>query len=356
MDHLSHLQSPEALAIGAAVVIAIVAFSFGYLYRSNVHHYLCSSDLRRRYYRSHSAAYEPPTGIEYSSEWAPNSRGMLLFRQQFFPKGRKKKHAVIGLCHGFGDHSNALLMSVAETLCNNGFIVLSMDAEGHGLSDGLHGHVDDLQHIAADFSEYFLDSLEEPVLDKLPFFVYGVSMGGAVVFNLCTKHPISSRISGAIMCAPMVKLADEMKPHDFVTALAKIVTAYIPLAPIAPIPDILDKCIKCPKRLALARQDQLGYGHTNQKPRLVAALAMLTATEHIAQSMPDLSHPILILHGVDDKVTAPASSQTLFDKCSSVDKKILLYEGCWHDMLGGETEEQVKVIYNDIITWIKQRC
>lgn len=83
--------------------------------------------------------------------------------------------------------------------------------QGHGLSDGLHAVIHDLKAVACDLSDYFLTQLTSLHLEDQPFFVYGVSMGGANVFNLCTipecKH-FQSRVRGAIMCAPMVKIAD----------------------------------------------------------------------------------------------------------------------------------------------------
>ena len=197
------------------------------------------ADERRR---SYNTTYVPSLDIEYEFQWIPNREGLLLFQQQYFPAKNTKLKGIVGLVHGFGDHSNSFLVELAEKLCRSGYVVLSMDAIGHGLSDGLHGHIEDIQDIARDFSDYFLKFTQSTkAFSKLPFFVYGVSMGGAVVFNLCTMHDIRTRIKGAILSAPMVAVAPEMKPPELVIAMLRSLAKIFPFAPVAPIPDILGK-------------------------------------------------------------------------------------------------------------------
>lgn len=53
----------------------------------------------------------------------------------------------------------------------------------------------------------------------------------------------------------------------------------------------------------------------------------------MGKRLQDYDTPFLVCHGTDDKVTAPAASQELYAKAASKDKKILMYEGCWHALL-----------------------
>jgi alpha-beta hydrolase superfamily lysophospholipase len=222
------------------IIVAIVSSILGYVYRlarNYTQRRIDEADERRR---RHNKMYVPPLGIDYQFQWIPNREGLLLFKQQYFPARNTKVKGIVGLVHGFGDHSNNFLVELAEKLCRSGYVVLSMDAIGHGLSDGLHGHIEDIQDIARDFSDYFKEYTQSTkTLAKLPFFVYGVSMGGAVVFNLCTKHDIRHRIKGAILSAPMVTVAPEMKPPEFIIGVLRKLAKILPYAPVAPIPDIL---------------------------------------------------------------------------------------------------------------------
>ncbi len=216
----------------------------------------------------------------------------------------------------------------------------------------MHGHIDNINSIAADLSEYFLGKLNKPEYANLPFFLYGVSMGGAVAFHLCTGHDISHHVKGVILSSPMVNIADEMKPPQIIINLLSDLSNTFPYAPITPVPSILDKCFKRKEVYLKAKQNVLGY---MMKPRLHAAVQMLQATEEIAKRMHEFKHPVLLIHGGSDTVTSPKDSEIFHSKCSSKDKQLKLYPGCLHDLLNGESEEQIEIIFNDIVTWLKQR-
>jgi caffeoylshikimate esterase len=151
--------------------------------------------------------------------------------------------------------------------------------------------------------------------------------GGAVAFNLCTSpqcRGLQRVLSGAVLCAPMVKVSDDLKPPDFVIRLLSVAAQWIPFAPITPIASVLDRCLKDPAALRRAQESTLGY---NGLPRLRTALAMLRATQDISGRMQDLSAPLLLLHGGADTVTCPKLSAVLYESCSSEDKTLRIYPG-----------------------------
>lgn len=65
---------------------------------------------------------------------------------------------------------------------------------------------------------------------------------------------------------------------------------------------------------------------------------------------------MLILHGADDRVTDPRVSQYLYDKSSSSDKTLKLYDGGFHCILEGEPDDRILTVLNDIISWLDTRC
>lgn len=219
-------------------------------------------------------------------------------------------------------------MDFAIKLVGDGNAVLMMDVEGHGLSDGLHGCVHDLQLVAVDLGEYFMDQLRSNAeFGNKPFFIYGISMGGAIAFNISTIpqcRAVQNVLKGVILCAPMVKVSDDLKPADIVVNALSLAARWIPFAPITPIPEVLDRCFKDPKILQRARENKLSYG---KPPRLQTALAMLETTSDISERMDQLRLPVLILHGGADVVTCPKLSAILYEKCSSEDKTLRIYPG-----------------------------
>mmetsp|Transcript_6211 Transcript_6211/g.10151 ORF Transcript_6211/g.10151 Transcript_6211/m.10151 type:complete len:370 (+) Transcript_6211:94-1203(+) len=342
-----------SLTAGVAAGLAL-----GYFSCVCVQHSAQSSDeadMRRKRVGVNPADVTVPDSVCHKLGWHTNSRGMVMCHQQFLPKGGVVK-AVVGLCHGFSDHSHGFLMDFAIKLCIDGFAVIIMDVEGHGLSDGLHCAIHDVKNMAIDLSDHFLEQLTTLHFEDKPFFIYGVSMGGANVFNMCTIpqcKALQERISGAIMCAPMVKIADEMKPPAFVISLLGWLGQIIPHAPITPIPEILSKCFRDSSVYIRAKKHPLLY---SKKPRVLTGLTMLNATDDINDRMEELTAPLLLLHGADDVVTDPKLSQVLYDRCSSKDKKINIYPQAWHDMLAGEPEDMRKRVYGDIVAWINDRC
>ena len=71
--------------------------------------------------------------------------------------------------------------------------------------------------------------------------------------------------------------------------------------------------------------------------------------------MLQVSSPLLVVHGAADKVTDPNVSKFLYEKASSKDKTLKLYEGGYHSILEGEPDDMIITVFNDIIQWLDSR-
>lgn len=72
--------------------------------------------------------------------------------------------------------------------------------------------------------------------------------------------------------------------------------------------------------------------------------------------MLQVSSPLLILHGEADTVTDPLVSQLLYEKASSKDKTLKLYQDAYHCILQGEPDDTIFTVLDDIVTWLDSRC
>jgi caffeoylshikimate esterase len=225
--------------------------------------------------------------------------------------------------------------------------------QGHGFSDGLHCHVPSLYNIEQDISDYIMSKISSQLFHSKPFFVYGNSMGGAIAFNICTRHEAGEYVKGVILVSAMVKISEDMHPPKILEFLLEAAAHYFPLAPFTPVPSIADKCFKRQDMLERSRACNLVY---KQKPRLGTALELMRATEDIARRMHELKVPVLIIHGEADVVTCPKHSVTLYEKCSSKDKTIRIYPDAWHSLIVGEPEPTASEIFSDIVQWVAKRC
>ena len=66
--------------------------------------------------------------MQHTVGWHTNRRGMVMCNQQLVPKNRELI-GVVGLCHGYSDHTHNFLLDFAVQLCNDGFAVITMDVE-----------------------------------------------------------------------------------------------------------------------------------------------------------------------------------------------------------------------------------
>jgi caffeoylshikimate esterase len=65
--------------------------------------------------------------------------------------------------------------------------------------------------------------------------------------------------------------------------------------------------------------------------------------------------PFFILHGEADTVTDPEVSRALYERAASADKIIKLYPGMWHGLTAGEPDENVDLVFFDIVAWLDER-
>ncbi|KAJ6771996.1 PHOSPHOLIPASE-RELATED [Salix koriyanagi] len=127
----------------------------------------------------------------------------------------------------------------------------------------------------------------------------------------------------------------------------------MPKAKLLPQKDLAALCFRDLKKRKMADYNVVCY---NDQMRLKTAVELLNATKDIEKQVEKVSSPLLILHGAADKVTDPLVSQFLYQKASSKDKTLKLYEGAYHSILEGEPDTKIFAIFDDIIAWLDSRC
>lgn len=77
--------------------------------------------------------------------------------------------------------------------------------------------------------------------------------------------------------------------------------------------------------------------------------AMVRGAERVKEHFADITLPVLILHGTNDKVTEPAGSQLFYDRAGSKDKTLKLYDDYVHDLLADVGKERPMA---DMLAWL----
>ncbi|PNT73022.1 caffeoylshikimate esterase isoform X2 [Brachypodium distachyon] len=261
---------------------------------------------------------------DYQEEFVSNSRGMSLFACRWIPSNGKPAKALVFLCHGYAVECSVTMRDTGERLARAGYAVYGVDYEGHGKSDGLQGYVPSFDALVQDCDAFFTAVVASTRSgDKLPRFLLGESMGGAVALLLHRARP--SYWSGAVLVAPMCKIAEEMKPHPVVVRVLKAMTSIVPAWRIVPSKDVIDAAHRTQESRDEIRRNPCCY---KGKPRVKTAFELLRVSLHLENDvLPRVSLPFLIVHGGDDKVTDPAVSELLYRSAASQDKTLNLYPG-----------------------------
>ncbi|XP_076917851.1 caffeoylshikimate esterase-like [Bidens hawaiensis] len=287
-------------------------------------------------------------GLKTKESYEVNSKGLEILVKRWLPETRPPK-AVICFCHGYGDTCTFFFEEVARKFASCGYGVLAMDFSGFGLSEGLHGYIPSFDGLVDNVIEQYSKIKDDRELRDLPRFLMGQSMGGAVALKVQLKQP--DFWNGAVLVAPMCKIADDVVPPWAVKTFLIGVAKVLPKSKLVPQKDLGDMAFRDPKKKPLTSYNVISY---KDKPRLGTAVELLNTTQEIENQLEKVSLPLLILHGKADIVTDPSVSKALYEKARSKDKKLNLYEDGCHALLEGEPGDVILRVFNDIVTWLDE--
>ncbi|XP_043406765.1 monoglyceride lipase isoform X3 [Chelonia mydas] len=215
---------------------------------------------------------------------------------------------------------------------------------GHGQSEGD-------RMVVSDFHVFIRDSLQHIDLMKkdhpdLPVFILGHSMGGAISILTACERP--NEFSGLVLISPLVVASPEAATPIKVFA-AKVLNFVLPNLTLGAIdPNVVSRN---KKEVESYTSDPLVY-HGGMKISFV--IQLMNAIAKIERSLPKLTLPILVLHGLPDKLCDIKGSYLLMDTVQSQDKTLKVYDEAYH-ALHKELPEVSTAVFKEILTWIGQK-
>jgi acylglycerol lipase len=274
----------------------------------------------------------PTTQHSVHEERLPGARGLQIFLRSWRPPSPR---ATVAIVPGFNSHSGYYTWA-AERLVDAGMAVFAVDLRGRGRSDGERFFVQA-------FSEYVSDAgllvstakAREP---GLPVFLLGHSAGGVVSCLYALDH---QRELAGLICE---SFAFQVPAPDFALAVFKGLSHVAPHAHVLHLKNA--DFSRDPTVVQAMDADPL-IAHETQPTQTLAE--MVRADERLAREFPQLTLPLLILHGTADKATKTTGSQRFYESAGAKDKTLKLYEGAFHDLLNDVGKEAV---LTDIEQWI----
>lgn len=287
--------------------------------------------------------------VKYEEEFVLSSRGSKLFTCRWLPVQLKTK-ALVLLCHGYGMECSIFMKGSGSRLAKAGFAVFGIDYEGHGRSEGRRCYIKSFNDLVNDCVSFFRTVRELEEYKNLPRFLYGESMGGAVALLIHRREPMNW--NGAVLLAPMCKIAKESKIHPLIESILVKLSSAFPTWKIVPTKDVIEAAFKDPNKRQEIRRNPYIY---QDRPRLKTALEMLKVSMDLEQRLEEVTLPFLVLHGEADIVTDPSISKALYTTALSFDKEMKLYPGMWHGLTSGEPDDNIQMVFQDIIAWLDNR-
>ena len=248
--------------------------------------------------------------------------------------------AVVVLSHGLGEHARRY-DHVAERFGEAGLVTYALDHRGHGRSGGKRVLLKDISEYTGDFDTLVAIATKEHPGCKC--IVLGHSMGGGIVFAYGVERPDNYDLM--VLSGPAVAAQAAVPP--LLAFTAKTLGAIAPGLPV----EELDSSAISRDSAVVAAYDSDPLVHHGKVPAGIAR-ALLLVGETMPQRAPALTAPLLVVHGVEDRLISVEGSRHLAECVASSDVELKEYPGLYHEVFNEPERNQV---LDDVVSWINAR-
>lgn len=257
-----------------------------------------------------------------------------------FWSAANEPRAVVLISHGLGEHSRRY-EHVAAALTADNLDVYAPDHIGHGKSPGKPAYIDRFSDLTSGVSE-LRDHIRRHHAG-LPVILIGHSMGGLIAIRLALGA--HADYAGLILTGPL--LGQPEAPSRLQVMLLRVLSV---LAPKVKAIEIDASAVsRDPAVVSDYIADPLVH-HDNIPARTLVSL--LDETAQVMNEASSLQLPVLLLHGAEDKLTSVTASEAFFEKLGSVDKKITVYDGLFHELFNEPEQDSILQTCSE---WINAR-
>lgn len=264
--------------------------------------------------------------------------GASLYYQSWKPGD--KPGAALLVVHGLAEHSGRYA-HFADFFVRRDYAVFALDHIGHGKSDGDRCHIGRFSEFAQGVSLLFDKLCEE--CPGIPVFLVGHSMGALIALEYLIAQ--QSGFAGCVLTGAAVQPAVELSAIQ--RLVIRLVSKLLPKLRMLQLD--ASEISRDPGVVERYRKDPLVF--TGKITARFLEQLFNTMTE-IEAKLGVIELPMLILHGSRDGLALPEGSKMLHEKISSTDKKLIIYEGLYHEVYN---EPEQEAVMSDVADWLARR-
>jgi alpha-beta hydrolase superfamily lysophospholipase len=247
-------------------------------------------------------------------------------------------NAIVFIVHGHGEHSGRY-RHVAEVFTQAGFACYGIDHMGHGKSSGDRVYIPDMALAVADLRQLF-EAITTQYPDK-PVLMFGHSMGSLIALQFTLKY--QSDLRGLVLTGTAIT-GEDLQP-SWLVSVALMASKVIPKARLSP-PLQADVLSTDPDAIIEWANDP----HTWKKMwRIGTSAAMIQAGRDIRPQIPQLTLPLLIMHGGADELTPTSGATFIQEHANTDDITVKIYAGLRHELVNEICRAE---IIDEITQWL----
>lgn len=244
------------------------------------------------------------------------------------------------IVHGLGEHSGRY-KNVLNVLKGDSISVYSFDQRGFGKSQGKRGCVDSFRDYIEDVKIFVAKVKSDN--NELPVIMLGHSLGGLIAAMFAIEY--GDDINGLILSSPAFLFTGEVPWWK--KAAAKLMTHISPNFSLSSGDDY-SGLSHDPAYIEECKKDKLLHNFVSA--RLYDEFLKSSVT--CMSKAFELSIPFFIFHGNADPITDYKGSEIFFQRASSKDKELKIFDGLYHKTMNEIPQEREKVLAM-VSAWIK---
>lgn len=274
--------------------------------------------------------------IELIEDFYTGNDGRRLFFRHVQPE---KYRGVILLIHGYREHGGRYLETIRR-FAEEGYTVFCPDLRGFGRSEATAGDIESIESVSKDIAT--LTTLAKRSCPGDPMIIVGHSLGGLLALYQLLHH--HDEFDLAVLSGPAV--LPPPGTNAILTAVAGLVARLSPKLPIQELD--LSAATRDPAMIARDDADTTLY---RGRVRARTGNEILKAQRFVQRRMGEITLPVLVLHGGDDRIIDPKASEIVYEGIRSTNKRRDVFPGLYHEVFNEPERDEV---FMTVFSWIEK--